>query len=205
MHLGEVRTYNSSFKKPTRHGPVFEHIKRIIRVIGFDSSEIFYETWNEHSNKWSHVKAKTSVYYRMSINYFLANTVNERTEAYTKKELKKHRSDLPHRICCYEDYDWDQTTYNSEQELMKRTNIPFSSLNIPTNKIAILPMGKSGNTKPAETISANNDSYFTEAELLLKAQNIQSKYPYASNKGIGIYRSGLSKGIPSYYLSKFEL
>ena len=189
-HLGEIRVHK------------FKNGEHTIRVIGSDEFEVFYDVWNEHSNSWTYTRKRSIIYYRFSKKYFLKSTELTDTKPLTKKEIQIHRPDLPHRLCISEQWKWNLTNFESMKEFKQVSKLDNFNSKIEANKLILFPKGPNGGTKSGVTIVAQNGNSFTEEEVLWKAHNIQSDYVTDAIDGIGIYRSGLSKGIPSYYIGE---
>ncbi len=74
---------------------------------------------------------------------------------------------------------------------------------LKSGQIVLVPSGKKGGLKKGIVISADNSLYFTMSELLWKAKEIQESLNEEKSEGIGIYRLGFEKRIPSYSIGEF--
>lgn len=104
-----------------------------------------------------------------------------------------HRPDLP--FAAVQDAAITWSSENTGRLIEAR-----SGMN--TSRIYLLPFGPAGGTRAGIRIVADNDSSFTAEGLFRKAQVTQARLlsyvmPVA---GVGIYRSGLQRGLPAFYL-----
>ncbi len=170
----------------------------IMRVIGFDEFEVFYDGYWEHDNSWtiaSNLKKKC-FFYRTSRNVF-----SEKAQLIDFKELAKEeydilRPDLIIRTCRIENASWSNCNFKLEGFDLKMKAIK-------TEKIWLYPFGPKGGFKKGELINAKNNKEFTISELLESAKRIQDAVNPNQSKGIGIYRTGIQKQIPSYYIGEY--
>ncbi len=199
-YIGEVRSHIYKHKKATSDGPVFEDLQNIIRIVGSDEFEVFYDVWWEHSNSWSLAGYGRAIYLRFPKKYFLTETTFLRKEPLTEKETLKFRPDLPHRLGVSKNRCWSTEKFYRQREFELAVNLKASNSQVQAAKLVIVPKGPRGGLKPEVVVTADNGEFFHENELLWKAHNIQSKYTTDATNGVGIYRCGISKGLPSYYL-----
>lgn len=52
-------------------------------------------------------------------------------------------------------------------------------------------------------MTADNPNHFECAELIWKAKELQESVNNQTSKGIGLYRIGFEKGLPSYYIGEY--
>jgi hypothetical protein len=73
---------------------------------------------------------------------------------------------------------------------------------LSASSVYLLPFGTGGGIKAAVRVAADNDNSFTVGELFRKAQAVQVRHlgDVLPGAGVGIYRSGLQRGLPAYYL-----
>jgi hypothetical protein len=166
-----------------------------IRVIAFDGHVVMYDTWWSHRGSWAMAKLLGNYsYYRLPRSHFEEHASFLRLEPLSEKELQVHRPDLPFAFATRESlswYDkWPQNVHTKNEQ----------SLQAPA--VYIAPFGPRDSSKPAVLVQAANGSSFSETELLLAAKSIQGPYIRESHRtsGVGIYRSGIQKRLPSYYL-----
>ena len=69
-------------------------------------------------------------------------------------------------------------------------------------EVVLYPFGPNGGQSAGVRVKADNGIAFTTGELLSKAAAVQAPCigDVMPTRGVGIYRSGLHRGIPSYYL-----
>jgi hypothetical protein len=70
------------------------------------------------------------------------------------------------------------------------------------SEIYLYPFGPKGGHKAGVRVQADNGTAFTIEELIWKAAAVQAPWigEVVPVQGVGIYRSGLQRGIPAYYL-----
>jgi hypothetical protein len=209
MELGEVRKYSYEMMFPKPGGSEFRRIEHLIRIIGIDEIEVYYEVWLDHKNSWNLKGLMNAAYYRIAIEVLDKNSEYVRSEVLTNRERKLHRPDLAHRCCRTKFWNWSTETYSSLDiftQSLNKTELNIDEFNsqkqIETARIVLLPSGPKGGTKPPVIVSASNGEYFSNIELLWYAHNIQAKWKTPKSDGVGLYRSGLSKGLPMYYLGE---
>jgi hypothetical protein len=73
---------------------------------------------------------------------------------------------------------------------------------LDARSVYLSPFGPKGSPKAGIRIDANDGIGFGVAELLWQAAKIQSQYlrDIKFTSGMGIHRSGIQGGIPSYYI-----
>ena len=176
----------------------------IIRVIGIDEYEVFYDVWWEHSQTWGLEKSRSAIFYRLSLDLCLESYSFVRNEPLNQKELLKLSPNLPHRTANLLDWHWNQTEFKTLEEFQAKLGQCANKLkfqeHVKVSKIAIIPLGANGGHKPKVFLTPDNGESFTPIELLWKAHNIQSMYKTNIELGVGIYRLGISNKVPSYYL-----
>lgn len=185
---------------------IYDH--RPIRIIGYDRIELFYDSWWEHTNNWGLKSHNSKVFfYRASIKRFKEISELIKVDTFDNDELKKYKLDLPFRICRHANFGWTNKFYNSFNdfiETIKQTEIQSDKTEIlKANQIKLYPFGSKGGHKKSVVVSPDNGEFFTEIELLWKAQNIQSFYIKEIKEGVGIYRLGIEKGMASYSIGNF--
>lgn len=180
-----------------------------VRIIAFNRFQVFYEVWWEHANDWgckSNLKGRVNYYCTYTKNFLGSNYL--RIEPFTEEELKIHRPDLPFYLCRIERLNWNTENFANVKDFegyILSKGIETSKLeNLDIPEIILMPYGKDGFAKKGAMVSAANSKSFIGAELLWQAQNMQA--PHLKTKtgnGMGIYRMGFEKGIPSYYIGGY--
>lgn len=163
--------------------------ERPLRVLMADPIETFYDVhWPEVG--WGLARVKNATYYRIST--FLASSAKrECHEPLTQQEKATHRPDLPMRLLRNAEADWN----GSPASLATSA----TDIKIDAPELALIPFGAKGGGLKSQIVEAADRRAFRGTELLLRAQALQ-KAICPEVKGIGLYRSGISRGIPSYYL-----
>ena len=172
-----------------------------VRVVAFDSDVVMYDAWWPHKGAWAMAKLLgTFSYYRLERDYFQAHSRYLRADPLTEQEVQVHRPDLPFSFGQHEDLSWyEQWNEGAASQRASPSNID-GILNAPALYLA--PFGPRDSSKPAVLVKAENGLFFTEKEVLLLAKTVQSQYLGHTRltDGVGIYRSGIRKRFPSYYL-----
>jgi hypothetical protein len=70
---------------------------------------------------------------------------------------------------------------------------------VESSRLALIPFGPKGAPQKAVFIEAANGRSFVGEELLELAHRVHT-VDCPDVRGVGLYRSGISSGIPSYYL-----
>jgi hypothetical protein len=154
-----------------------------------------YDTWWSHTGAWGMSKLTGSYsYYRLQRSYFEEHVSLLRVDPFSEKEALVHRPDLPFTFGVRQALSWYEKWPDSVRAANEKT------LQAPA--IYVAPFGPRDSSKPAVLVRAENGLSFSEVELLLAAKSIQE--PHIGERrltsGVGIYRSGIQKRLPSYYL-----
>ncbi|MBX3252712.1 MAG: hypothetical protein KF862_01120 [Chitinophagaceae bacterium] len=192
-------------------GGVYKTIydERPHRVIGIDKIELFYDSWWEHTNNWGLKSHNGKVFfYRASLKRFKEISELIQVDPLDDVEINKYKLDLPFRICRHAEIGWTNTFYKNIGEFsesIKETNFELHNLEtLKAKEIKLYPFGSKGGHKKSVVVNPDNGDFFTEIELLWKAQNIQSLYIKEVKKGVGLFRLGIEKGMASYYIGNFH-
>lgn len=178
-------------------GVVFEIDRSpyLLRVIAFDEVEVMYDVWWPHAGAWSMARLLgTFTYYRLSRQYFDTHARYVRTDPLSEKELQVHRPDLPFAVARHLEVSWYEPSWQGQD--FGRTPV------IPVNALYLRPFGPRDSAKPSILLTADDGVAFTEAELLDKAKALQTPFigDVRLTEGVGLYRDGFRKRLPSYYL-----
>jgi hypothetical protein len=166
-----------------------------VRVIAFDAHVVMYDTWWSHRGAWGMSKLLGNYsYYRLQRSYFEEHVSFLRADPLSEKEALVHRPDLPFAFGVRQSLSWYEMWPNSVSEENEVT------LDAPA--IYLAPFGPRDSSKPAVLVQATNGLSFSQAELLVAAKSIQEPHirDLRLTSGVGIYRSGIQKRLPSYYL-----
>lgn len=166
-----------------------------MRVIAYDDAEIMYDVWWPHKNAWAMASLVGSfTYYRLPRDYVEAHARGIRIDPLSDKERQVHRPDLPFAVAQRESTSWYDRPW--AEDVFGTTPV------LAVNAIYLSPFGPRDSAKPPVFIEADNGDWFTELELLTKARELQ--FPLVGDvrltEGVGIYRAGIKKRTPSYYI-----
>lgn len=194
-------------------GTVFTwpHDDRPNRVLIRDTDVVMYDAWWPHLENWGladlrQTRRQRVAYYVTTITGLLGKAEYLRTEPLTDDEAALHRPDLPFAPIQSAAMAWSADGPEPAADATGRPGAverPASpagvALNIP--EVYLYPFGPNGGQKAGVRVKAAGQG-FTFTELLEEAAAAQA--PWIKNpvptQGIGIYRSGLHRGIPAYYL-----
>lgn len=182
--------------------------ERPFRVIGFDEIEVFYDV-QFFEDIWSfsgNFKQKC-YFYRTFAYSFISNSKAIGFEPLNEQEHNIYRPDLPLRVCRSKEINWNKMDILTFDDIFntieKLSDKSFCNDKIQTNKIVLIPHGNKGGLKKGTIIHSNNEKYFEASELIWKAKELQEAVNKQISKGIGIYRLGYEKGLPSYYIGEY--
>jgi hypothetical protein len=126
----------------------------------------------------------------------------------TTEELRFFRPDLPLKFGQTDTLNWNGLGEKTYIEFIKKNDSKLVKdlfeQHLPIGKLVIVPYGSKRGLKKGVVIEADESSYFTVGEIIWKANQIQYEANKDISNGIGVYRLGFEKGIPSYYLSDFN-
>jgi hypothetical protein len=183
---------------------------RPFRVIGFDHLEVFYDCLWDHDHEWTfsdHFNKKCH-FYRTSFKVFKERSVPIDHMPLTEQELHYFRPDLPMRVCRSRELHWNGFPETDPENLgswMERVaDRPFQRDGVPTDKLVLIPFGKKGGLKRGIIVNADGSGSFSASELILKAKRLQEAVNQEKSEGIGIYRLGFEKGLPSYAIGEYR-
>jgi hypothetical protein len=163
---------------------------RPIRVLMGDEIEAFYDAFLPEVG-WNLSRARTAIYYRVQTSFLRSSAELIRKEPLTDQERAVHRPDLPMRLFQCGDADWAKP-----RSAWPRLNCDFA---VDAAELAIIPFGPKGAPLKAARVEAANGQSISATELLEKANALQiARCPEV--QGVGLFRSGISSGIPSYYI-----
>jgi len=171
---------------------------RSLRIIGLDEFEVFYDCL------WSNVKWTFSgnfkvnvTFYRMPVDLFASNSDFIEKISLSEIEHKYFRPDLPMRFGRVKDLSWNTIT----SEELAHIKSSFKGMTLDTDKIILIPIGQKGAMKKGTLIESHNA--LTIIDIIKKAITIQTEVNNQQTNGIGIYRLGYGKGLPTYYIGEF--
>ena len=176
----------------------FPHDDRPNRVLLHHDDVVMYDGWLPHRDGWGladleAIKRQRIVYYVTTVSTLQEKATYLRVDPLSADERAVHRPDLPFAALQDTAITWFVGSHRAA--VRARSGLDASP-------IYLLPFGPGGGTKTGLRIVADNGSSFSVDELFRKAQAAQSRHlgdamPVA---GVGIYRSGLQRGLPAFYL-----
>jgi hypothetical protein len=180
---------------------------RPLRVIAFDEETVMYDCWWPQIPGWGIDSLnRTLAYYRVPTSLLLRQSKHLRTEEYTEAEMAVLRPDLPFSFARFANFEWPTVSPATPEEF---PNGSFSCIEdqssqpcLDAAKIYLEPFGPKGGSKPGVMIEAENRAAFTVKEILWHAARLQSPFLRDTRvtTGVGIYRSGIRRKLPSYYV-----
>lgn len=181
----------------TALGVVFEieSSPYVMRVVAFDDAEVMYDVWWPHREAWGMGRLLGNfTYCRLPRRYVETNAKYIRTDSLSEMELRVHRPDLPFAVAQRNDVSWYESSWQE--------GILETAPTVAVSTIYLAPFGPRDSAKPAVLLAADDGEAFTEAELLTKARLLQSPFlgDVRLTEGVGIYRAGIKKRVPSYYI-----
>lgn len=178
-----------------------------IRIIAFDDEQVMYDCWWPHVPGWGIDSLnRTIAFYRLPRSLLLNKSRYLITEKYTKAELSVLRPDLPFGLARSVDLQWPSIPPAAKEDFPGRTSFETpagaSKTLLDTPKLYLLPFGPKGSAKPGVVLQSENPSGFTIDEVLLHAARLQAPHlrEIKITTGVGIYRSGIQRKLPSYYI-----
>jgi hypothetical protein len=181
----------------TALGAVFEIESNpyAMRVIAFDDAEVMYDVWWPDKETWGMARLLGDVAcYRLRRDYVEANARYIRTDPLSEAELRVHRPELPFAVAQRKEVSWYGPSW--------REDVLETAPVLAASNIYLAPFGPHDGTKQASLLAADDGIAFTEAELLTKARILQAPFvgDLRLTEGVGIYRAGIKKRLPSYYI-----
>lgn len=188
-------------------GDIFKlnQTNQTLRVIGLDDLEVLYDSFWDYNKSWAFASNlyKKGFFYRMSKEYFIKNTTKVSSQELNSEELSVFRTDLPLRFARIKDLSWKSDIFESKDSIKKLIDSnPQIEKTISADKIYICPIGKKGSVKKPLLVETSNTEVKI-SELLMTAKEALKKLDNDSSDGIGFYRLGIEKGIPTYYIGEY--
>ncbi|WP_173346109.1 hypothetical protein [Pseudoduganella dura] len=178
-----------------------------IRVIAFDDEQVMYDCWWPHIPGWGIDSLNRTIsYYRLPLSLLLKKSTYLRTDEYTEVELCIHRPDLPFGFARFADLEWPSIPPVAEDDFPGHTSfmagVEASNPLLHTEKLYLHPFGPKGSVKPGVLLESENPTGFTVDEVLWHAARLQAPHlrEIKVTTGVGIYRSGIQRKLPSYYI-----
>ena len=124
------------------------------------------------------------------------------------KEIAIYRPDLPLRVCRNKFLTWNENHFETLNESNSHLSLHYvfytSEIILPVTEIALQPFGPKRGTVKSTIIKSMDEKGFTFNELIWNAHTIQRIHIRESERaGVGIYRSGHQKKMPSFYIGGY--
>jgi hypothetical protein len=177
------------------------------RVLAFDRYQVFYDRCSD-GNGWVNTGTKRVLaYYRLPTDYVLAHAKVLRCEPLSDSELEQYRPELPFWPLRTNRINWDALSVTSSfgefavSPAAMASGLSAADVALPTPAVALQPFLR--RSLAATPVRAGNGRDFSSLELLWHALKVQ--VPFGTQNpdpfnGIGIYRTGHTRTLPSYYL-----
>lgn len=175
----------------------FKKDGELVKVIGFDDVEVFYDSLS-YDGTWMFANLKRAMtYYRLPTDFFIENTELLDVNVLSDEEKQVFRPDLPFRFFRDKNLSWREVYTNAEKG---NTSIPsFSFKDLDIDKIYINSCMKSGRFSKSILINTKEQPDIEILKIISKAQ-VEALKPKNDTIGVGIFRCGSTKKIPSFYL-----
>lgn len=157
-----------------------------------------YDAWWPDIKTWGlrnldEVKRQRVRYYVTSVSAIVTKASFLDPDPLTPEEYAVHRPDLPFKALRDPVATWESVTMAKATEM----GAPLRAA-----QVYLFPFGPDGGTKAGVKVSADDGQAFAVDELFRKARDVQARHlrdPLPTT-GIGIYRTGLQRNLPAYYL-----
>ncbi|MBO0825623.1 MAG: hypothetical protein J2P27_17485 [Actinobacteria bacterium] len=168
-----------------------------------------YDSWWPHRGNWGlaslgEVKKRRVTYYVATVATVAERATFVRSEPLTEAEISLHRPDLPFAAVQCPRLSWAAEAPESAEAFARSrpsAGCPAAEV-LGASEVYLFPFGPKGGERAGVRVKADNGTSFSWEELVWKALVVQAPgvRDGASAQGVGIYRSGLNRGIPAYYL-----
>ncbi|MFG2056116.1 hypothetical protein ACGFI9_19020 [Micromonospora sp. NPDC048930] len=188
------------------------HDERPMRVLMHDHDVAMYDVWWPHLRNWGlsnigEAKRKRIDYYVTRISSLASKASYLRTDPLTEEEFKLHRPDLPFSMGRCSEVQWAESVPETRQEMAERLRSAGclsdgGETTVPASDLYLVPFGPNGGQKRPVRVKPDDGVAFTIEELIWKSARAQAEVVdgVLPTEGIGVYRAGLQRGVPSYYL-----
>lgn len=181
------------------------------RIDAYDSV-VMHDAWWPHLDNWGlanlqHVKRQRIHYYVATLGTVLEKAAYVRTEPLSDDEVAMHRPDLPLSFARCAAISWSAEVPESAAQMAGRVRAAGcrdarDGATLGASEIYLFPFGPKGGQKAGIRVKADNKAAFTAEEILWKAAVVQAPHigDEVATHGVGIYRLGLLRGVPGFYL-----
>jgi hypothetical protein len=175
------------------------------RVLSCDSELVLYDSWLPHADQWimsplQGLDRFTCRYYATLTDRLLDRVAFSGMEPMTSAEMAIHQPGLPVSMLRLEAFNWDSHSYSAQARECTHDDL---ALRLPVQEIVLHPFGPKGALSKSLSIRAPDAGGLRGEEILgaaLRAQADKYQGPPPEGSGLGLFRLGLVKGRPSYYL-----
>jgi hypothetical protein len=205
MQIGETYLFDNSAG--------YKHsIKIHTKIISYDNYEVFVDDKRTDQPTWEldETRVKTGRFSRFSLSNFERGATKIGYEAYSDERLATLRPDLPMRLCRIKSMSWGHDAFETEESLQlylkEEINPSIWGKKLEISQLYLEGYNKNGLPQKPILLEASNGEYFTVRELFYQANIIQANIKVNKgflSDGVGLYRSGIKNGIPSYYIWGF--
>ena len=177
-------------------------------LLAFDEVQILYDGWWDYTDTWSlRSSDKDRLFYKDFTFNFKQLSTCVGYEEITPGEIQKFGLDLPMNVCRHKNFQWGQKSFSIQADFTSYCRDMQMELTgdivLNVSQVVLIPYSFELGMQEGIIITADNHSFFTQAELLWKAYNIQSSNPGFVTEGVGLHRQGWEKKLPSFYIGGF--
>jgi len=175
-----------------------------VRVLAFDAAEVIYDAWWPGVSAWGLAKlGGTFSYLRVPRRFFEKTATFLRIEEYTQEEAEVHRPDLPLSFARNHFLSWYSESSNNRSPMAASPTVAEDSMaRLNAGAIYLVPFGPKHGSKPSLLVRPADGASFTSLEVIRLAWQVQVAHLGSKQltEGVGIYRSGVRRRVPSYYI-----
>jgi hypothetical protein len=175
---------------------------RPLRVIGCNETEIHYDCWWPELKSWSFSGTRKSrvSFYRTSVQAFMEGAQLLEERPFSQSEWNCFRPDLPLHAFRNPRLFWKDIPNDSIASFQSwcdaQPDLSSTATPLIASDLVFCALLKNGNPSKGMHINAPQNAL----RLLWHAAQIHQQWGGASLSGIGLYRLGYERGIPSYYI-----
>jgi hypothetical protein len=177
--------------------------KRQLRILAHDNVEILYE--EIEAGRWLLNEKPPNIYHfgRMDTNYFkYISPEKVGVEEFPIAMQNVIGPELPISLLRIKDVNWKDVYFSTYVNLKSKYGNIFHR-KLSAHRLALAPLGPKGGMGKFEIIKTSMSSEFNEIDLLWKAAQIQQKKFLPTEGGIGVFRLGIYRNVPSFYIHGF--
>jgi hypothetical protein len=203
---GEIYLIDAS-RVSTGYAPASSYID-VMRVVFFNGFWVFADLRYE-DEKWHMDKLQKGLSYFSPIGrWWFDESPLELGFSEVSAQLQTlFRTDLIIYISRIRDIGWNNDIFTDRQRFeayleATQSDVWLSQI-IAAENIYISVYGKGDGIRPPVMINAENGKFFTAAEVLWQAAQIQRLVYLSASKGVGIFRMGSKRGVATYYAGEY--